>query len=149
MRVENHHAIFPTITMVNAAAMATGGNTGESGILGDYLYLAPALDSDKVNSIPSLGSKIDAPINMENSHTLAALNGPNAFNGHLLGLEAIGTQVRQAGGYAAIVGKRGPTFLFDDKDAGGTDAGAKNFLFVADDMGVPEAPRTNWPRRRR
>jgi predicted AlkP superfamily pyrophosphatase or phosphodiesterase len=139
VRFENHHAIFPTITMVNAAAMATGGNTGESGILGDYLYLAPALDSDKVNSIPSLGSKIDAPINMENSHTLAALNGPNAFNGHLLGLEAIGTQVRRAGGYAAIVGKRGPTFLFDDKDAGGTDAGAKNFLFVADDMGVPEA----------
>ena len=139
VRFENHHSIFPTITMVNAAAMATGGDAGKSGVLGDYLYLAPALDRAKVSSIPSLAHDIDAPINMENSHTLAALNGPDAFNGHLLGLDAIATQVQQAGGYAAMIGKRGPTFLFDDQSAAGTNPKAQNFLFVADDMGVPEA----------
>ena len=137
VRFEHHHSIFPTVTMVNAAALATGGDPGTSGILGDSMYLAPVLDPGKVDSIPGLPPAGVQPIDIENSHYLAALDGPEAFNGHLLGLEAIGAQVRSAGGYVAVIGKRGPSFLFDGKDAASADKGAANYLFVADDMASP------------
>lgn len=139
VRFEDHHAVFPTVTMVNAAAFATGGDAGASGIPGNFLYFAPVIDRDKVKADPTLAAKIDTPINLENSANLAALNGPNAFDGQLLGLETIGSQVRGAGGYLAAIGKRGPTFLFDTQAASGADANRSNYLLVADDLGVPQA----------
>jgi arylsulfatase A-like enzyme len=39
----NGHAVFPTVTRVNAAALATGTQPGTNGILGNQLY-APAVD---------------------------------------------------------------------------------------------------------
>ncbi|HXZ88034.1 MAG TPA: alkaline phosphatase family protein, partial [Candidatus Binataceae bacterium] len=139
VRFEHHHSIFPTVTMVNAAGLATGGDAGTSGILGDVMYFAPVLDSNKIASIPGLAPALDEPIDIENSQILAALDGPGAFNGHLLGLEAIGSQVQSAGGYVAVIGKRGPTFLFDGQAAPGASGSAGNYLFVADDMAAPSA----------
>jgi arylsulfatase A-like enzyme len=139
VRFENHHSVFPTVTMVNAGAFASGGDAGASGILGNFLYLAPALEGSKASANPTLAAKIDGPINLENSTNLAALNGPNAFDGHLLGLEAIGSQVREAGGYLAVIGKRGPTFLFDTQAATDANANPSNYLLVADDLGIPQA----------
>src|SRR5260370_20882943 len=37
------HAVFPTVTRVNAAALSTGTQPGTSGLLGNQLYL-PAVD---------------------------------------------------------------------------------------------------------
>jgi hypothetical protein len=72
---------------------------------------------------------------------LAALNGPKFFNGELLGSESLGQQVRRAGGYLAIIGKRGPTFTFDDSVTGDPAMSApiatSNFIFVSDDLVVP------------
>ncbi len=137
VRFEHHHAIFPTVTMVNAAALATGGEAGTSGILGDMMYFAPALEADKIQSVPGLAQATDEPIDIENSHYLAALDGSGAFNGRLLSLDAIGTQVQRAGGYAAAIGKRGPTFLFDGQAVEGGGGSAANYFFVADDMAAP------------
>jgi arylsulfatase A-like enzyme len=139
VRFEHHHSIFPTVTMVNAAALATGGDAGATGILGDSMYLAPVLDAKKIESNPVLSPIIDAPIDLENSHYLAALDGPDAFDGHLLGLATIAAEVRRDGGYAAVIGKQGPTFLFDNGAAEGVDSSAHNYLFVADDMAAPPA----------
>ena len=36
----------------------------------------------------------------------------------LLGSESIGQRLRRAGGYLAIIGKKGPTFTFDDSVTG-------------------------------
>src|ERR1700730_17614566 len=35
----HQHAVFPTLTMVDAAVMATGGEPGRAAILGDSMYL--------------------------------------------------------------------------------------------------------------
>ena len=39
----NSHAVFPTVTRVNAAALATGAQPGRNGILGNQMYV-PAVD---------------------------------------------------------------------------------------------------------
>ena len=40
----NSHAVFPTVTRVNAATLATGAQPGTSGIVGNQMYV-PAVDS--------------------------------------------------------------------------------------------------------
>jgi Type I phosphodiesterase / nucleotide pyrophosphatase len=140
VRFARHHSIFPTITMVNAATLASGAPPDSTTILGDEVYLVPRLNAQKVVLAPS-DSWANQPINLENSITLAALNGPKFFNGALLGSESIGQQVRRAGGYLAIIGKRGPTFFFDDSVTGDPAMGgpipAGNFIFVSDDLVAP------------
>jgi type I phosphodiesterase/nucleotide pyrophosphatase len=49
-------------------------------------------------------------------------------------------EVEDAGGYVAVIGKQGPTLLFDDdfaKAASGVGT-PRNFMFVADDMAAPQ-----------
>ena len=140
VRFARHHSVYPTITMVDAATIATGEPPGSTTILGDQVSLAPRLRAHKI--IPAPGdSWANQPVNLENSALLAALNGPNFFNGSLLGSESIGQQVRRAGGYVAIVGKQGPTFTFDDSVTGdpamGAPIAANNFIFVSDDLVAP------------
>src|ERR1700758_4580613 len=40
VRFDRHHSIFPTLTMVNATALATGAPPGINGLLGNVFYLA-------------------------------------------------------------------------------------------------------------
>jgi hypothetical protein len=142
VRFDHHHAVFPTVTMVNAATLATGGLPGATGILGDVMYLAPALESSAANSIPGLGNLIQSPLNLEHSQYLVALNGRSAFDGRLVGVQSVAQQVEQAGGYVAILGKQGPTLLFDDTVAGGPPGLARhNRMFIADDMEFPSASK--------
>jgi hypothetical protein len=142
VRFARHHSVFPTITMVNAATIATGAPPGSTTILGDEVSLVPRLRAHKVTVAPN-DSWANEPVNLENSITLAALNGPKFFNGALLGSESIGQQVRRAGGYLAIIGKKGPAFTFDDSVTGDPAIGAPiasgNFIFVSDDLVAPPA----------
>src|SRR5215467_13112437 len=39
VRFDRHHAQYPTVTLVNAATLATGAPPGTTGILGDTLFL--------------------------------------------------------------------------------------------------------------
>src|SRR4029453_9207928 len=39
----NSHSVFPTVTRVNAATLATGSQPGTSGIVGNQMYV-PAVD---------------------------------------------------------------------------------------------------------
>jgi type I phosphodiesterase/nucleotide pyrophosphatase len=142
--LRHHHAIFPTLTMVNAAALATGGLPAATGIMGDSMYLA--LDLKQANSIPVLSGLLERPIDLENSRYLAALNGPGAFDGRLLGIEGVAQEVERAGGYAAIIGKQGPTFLFDDRmGEAASHAPAGEYLFLSDDMAVPAGIASELP----
>jgi hypothetical protein len=142
VRFARHHSVFPTITMVNAATIATGAPPGSTTILGDGVYLRPRLSAHNIPVAPA-DSWANQPVNLENSITLAALNGPKFFNGALLGSESIGQQVRRAGGYLAIIGKKGPAFTFDDSVTGDPAIGAPiatgNFIFVSDDLVAPPA----------
>lgn len=140
VRFANHHSIYPTITMVNAASLATGASPGDTTILGDEVSLLPRLSTRKITPAPG-DSWANQPVDLEDSAVLAALNGPKFFNGALLGSESLGQQVRRAGGYLAIIGKKGPTFTFDDSVTGDPAIGAPiasgNFIFVSDDLVVP------------
>jgi predicted AlkP superfamily pyrophosphatase or phosphodiesterase len=140
VRFAHHHSVYPTITMVNAASLATGGSPGSTTILGDEVYLAPRLSAMKVALAPN-DSWANQPVNLENSATLAKLNGPKFFNGALVGSESLGQQVRRAGGYLALIGKKGPTFTFDDSVTGdpamGAPIAADDFIFVSDDLVAP------------
>src|SRR6202023_2762108 len=40
VRFDKHHSIFPTLTMVNATALATGAPPGVNGLEGNVFYLA-------------------------------------------------------------------------------------------------------------
>ena len=42
----NSHAVFPTVTRVNAATLATGAQPGTSGIVGNQMYV-PAVDPQR------------------------------------------------------------------------------------------------------
>jgi hypothetical protein len=130
-----HHALFPTITMVNAAVLATGGEPDRSGIFGDSMYLLPALGANAASAAPQLGALLDSPLDLENSNTLAELN-EHSFNGYLLGVEGVAQQILHDGAYVAIVGKQGPTFLFDD-EANRRTINRSNYLFAADDLARP------------
>src|SRR5437879_9595749 len=45
----NGHAVFPTVTRVNAAALGTGTQPGTNGILGNQMYV-PAVRSEEHTS---------------------------------------------------------------------------------------------------
>jgi len=42
VRFDKHHSIFPTLTMVNATALATGAPPGVNGLVGNNFYVAPS-----------------------------------------------------------------------------------------------------------
>lgn len=138
----HQHAVYPPLTMVNGAAMATGAYPGDTSILGDSMYLAPRLAAMKIASAVG-GPGEAAPLGLERSALLARLNGPEVFNGKLLGFETVAQQIRRIGGFVAIVGKRGPTFLFDDSVTGDRSGGLpianRNFMFVTDDLVEPSS----------
>ena len=142
VRFDHHHSVFPTVTMVNAATLTTGAPPGGSGIYDDMMYFLPLLGKT-LASDPFLGHEINGPINIERSRALVTLNSSRGFDGHLLGLESVAQEAERAGGFIAIAGKTGPTFMFDDRvsDAdpqSGTPPALSN-IFVSDDMEQPAA----------
>jgi hypothetical protein len=112
------------------------------------MYLAPALGAHAAESIPLPHGLIDRPLNIESTKYLAALNGPAGFDGRLMGIESVAAQVQRAGGYVAVIGKQGPTFLFDDRVGDDSShAGRGNHLFVADDMAAPATLEAEFAKR--
>ena len=147
VRFDRHHSMYPTLTMVNAAALATGASPGVNGIVGNTMYFAPMLaGKTSTPEASGLADKIAKPVMLEKTPALTMLNGDGAFAGRLLQLDTIAQQVEHEGGYVSVAGKEGPTFLFDDlvesiKD--GVDSLGnphKDYLFVTDDLAAPGQP---------
>jgi arylsulfatase A-like enzyme len=138
VRFAHHHSVYPSITLVNAAALATGTGPGGDGIFGDSMYLAPSLDPHGTLAAGPLKSLIARPFNMEDSHKLAMLNGAEGYKGEVNSFPSLAHQVIASGGYVALIGKQGPTYLFDSADLA-TAPPSKNLLFVADDMALPDS----------
>jgi len=164
VRFDHHHSMYPTLTMVNAAALATGASPGVNGIVANTMYLAPVLadkaladkaladktltsktraDKSPPPDASPLGQKIVKPVMLESTGTLAALNADGEFAGRLLALDTMGQQLEREGGYLAVAGKQGPAFLFDNRlesikdgiDSVGNPH--KDYLFVTDDLAQP------------
>jgi hypothetical protein len=146
-RFERHHSVYPTLTVVNATAMATGGNPGSDGIEGNVMEFAPLLSQKSVGEGPGAKELLEAkagPVNLENSSMIAALNGPDALAGRLLSLDTVAQEVEREGGYVAVLGKRGPTGIWENRVASGSDdkesigESKGDYLFASDDMVKPD-----------
>lgn len=98
---ENSHSHFPTLTMTNAASLATGAFVGQTGIFGNYIYAGFKVGSAAGNPAPFL----------ENDLVLSEV--ARHHDGHLMGMPTLLERARLAGMSTASIGKLGPTLLQD------------------------------------
>jgi predicted AlkP superfamily pyrophosphatase or phosphodiesterase len=108
----DNHSSYPTFTMMNAAAFATGSFSGKSGFYGNSLWRpgAPARSSggDMVN--------MNNPVFTEDYGILKQLDAN--LDNHLLLVQTLLQTAQKAGLVTAAVGKSGPAFMQDIKNGG-------------------------------
>lgn len=129
VRFDRHHSIFPTLTMVNATALATGAPPGVNGLEGNNFYLPPSAQTPKGQMV-----------NAEGARAILNLNGSNEFKGRVIGLDTIAQEVAREGGYVGVIGKQGPTAVFDNRVATLVDGkdivgeAHNDYLFASEDL---------------
>jgi len=129
---KNPHSVFPTFTMANSSAMATGHFLGDSGTFSNTIYTG-------FSSVPAGDTVVPF---LENDAVLGDVD--EHFNGDYLNEETILKMARAQGFSTAAIGKVGPTLLFDHNDRADKpgvhsivvdDAtGAKNGFPLSDEM---------------
>jgi arylsulfatase A-like enzyme len=122
---QNSHSMFPTFTMPNSSAMATGHWVGDTGVFGNTIYSGYNVGNTGVT--PSL----------ENDTALGSVDQHNG--GNFLDETALLSAARHAGLSTAAIGKVGPILIFDHLDRAGAPT------IVVDDAtgtanGIPLAP---------
>jgi len=101
----NSHSLFPTVTTVNASAIATGHYIGDTGDFGNTLWTGKAMQSAGGASV----------VGLENDQVLAEMN--QKFDGNYLNEETLIARARQQGFSTAVIGKLGPTRIQDSTAA--------------------------------
>lgn len=114
---KNSHSMFPTFTMANSSAMASGHYLGDTGTFSNTIFTA-------FTSVPAGDTVVPF---IENDAVLADVD--DHFNGDYLNEETILKMARGQGYSTAAIGKVGPTLLFDHTDRG------KNTIVVDDSTG--------------
>jgi arylsulfatase A-like enzyme len=104
----NSHSLYPTVTTVNASAIATGRLIGETGDFGNTLYIGAPFGP------PYLG--VTAAV--EDDVILGLLN--DRFGGNYLGHKSLLQAAREKGYATAALGKDGPTAIQDVTARDGT-----------------------------
>jgi hypothetical protein len=107
VRFSNSHSLFPTFTMANASGMATGHHLGDSGTFSNTLYAG--------FPVPSAGNSLTPFI--ENDAVLGDIDAH--FAGNYVNEETVVKAARAAGLSTAIIGKLGPTLMFDHTERTG------------------------------
>ena len=105
MDFTNSHSLFPTITTVNASAIATGHYIGDTGDFGNTLFAGTPMLSGHGSPIAE----------MENNAVLAEMN--QKFGGNYLNEETLMARARAQGFSTAVIGKLGPTRIQDSTAA--------------------------------
>ena len=101
----NSHSLFPTITTVNASAIATGHYIGDTGNFGNAIWTGtPMLTA---NGAPTAA--------FENDAVLTEMN--QKFGGNYLNEDTLIARARMQGFNTAIIGKVGPTRIQDSTAA--------------------------------
>ncbi|MDP4002218.1 alkaline phosphatase family protein [Methylobacterium sp. NEAU K] len=107
VRFTNTHSMFPTFTMPNATAMATGHMLGDTGQFGNTIYTA--------FPIPGAGDSL-TPF-LESDPVLGDID--EHFAGNYLNEETILEAARAKGLSTASIGKLGPSLVFDHTERSG------------------------------
>jgi hypothetical protein len=109
VRFTNTHSLFPTFTMPNATAMATGHFLGDTGQYGNTIYTA--------FPVPGAGESL-TPF-LENDPVLGDVD--EHFAGNYLNEETILRAAHAKGLSTASIGKLGPSLVFDHTARTGQD----------------------------
>ncbi|MCJ2070264.1 alkaline phosphatase family protein [Methylobacterium sp. J-030] len=109
VRFTNTHSLFPTFTMPNATAMATGHMLGDTGQYGNTIYTA--------FPVPGAGESL-TPF-LENDPVLGDVD--EHFAGNYLNEETILRAAHAKGMSTASIGKLGPSLVFDHTARSGQD----------------------------
>ncbi|MEP7209889.1 MAG: alkaline phosphatase family protein [Alphaproteobacteria bacterium] len=97
----NSHSLFPTVTTVNASAIATGHYIGDTGDFGNSLYVGEPLKASYFNRLASL----------EDDDVLREMN--DRFGGNYLNETSLIAAARAKGYSTAVIGKTGPAGIQD------------------------------------
>ncbi len=116
----NGHAVFPTLTTPNAAAIATGHQPGDTGDFANYLY----------TGFTALGS--ETPF-LEDDRVLDAMN--RRFGTNFLGEQTLLSVARSRGFGTAVVGKVGPALIQDATEA--IESAVPATIVIDDQTGSP------------
>src|SRR5712672_918739 len=114
---KNSHSLFPTFTMANGSAMASGHYLGDTGTFSNTIYTG-------YSSVPAGDTVVPF---IENDAVLGDVD--EHFGGDYLNEETILKMARARGFSTAAIGKLGPTLQFDHSDRG------KNTIVVDDSTG--------------
>ncbi len=105
----NSHAVFPTQTMPNAAAIATGHYPGDTGQFANQIFVNyPLFDRSQLGPRGTITPEVEEGI------VMADLNGH--FGGNFLREASLVAFARSYGYNTAAVGKTGPAALQDVSD---------------------------------
>jgi len=97
----NSHSLFPTVTTVNASAIATGHYIGDTGNFGNTLYTGQ----------PMLSEALSPLAGVEDNMVLMEMN--QRFGGNYLNEASLIATARAQGFQTAVIGKLGPTRIQD------------------------------------
>lgn len=96
-----HHSVYPTLTNVNAAALATGVFPGRNGIIANWIFR------------PDLGE----PGLMATDEPEIVRRGDEATGGKYITVPTIAELVQARGGRTAVAGSKGAALLHDRKSS--------------------------------
>jgi len=113
---KNSHSLFPTFTMPNSSALATGHYFGDTGVYGNTLYTAFPVANAASSVTPFI----------ENDLVLGDID--EHFSGNFVNEEVLLDSARKAGLSTAAVGKLGPVGIQAGSDRSG------EFTIVVDDL---------------
>ena len=106
----NHHSVYPCMTMINAAAFATGARSSEHGFYGNYEYEP----GPKGNNARGAQVDYDQPFFTEDHAILQNLDAYyRRADTALLRVPTLFQAAREQGLATATLGKAGPAFLQD------------------------------------
>lgn len=97
---KNSHSLFPTFTMPNSSALATGHYLGDTGVFGNRIYVG----------FPVPGAANSVTPFLENNQVLCDID--EHFGEHFLNEESLLAIANKAGFSTAAIGKMGPAGLF-------------------------------------
>jgi hypothetical protein len=118
---KNSHSLFPTFTMANGSAMATGHYLGDTGTFSNTIYTAYPVTHANDTVTPFI--EVDPVLLDLDEH----------FGGDYMNEETVLKLARAQGFSTAAIGKLGPTFLFDHTDK--TGAGGQHSIVIDDATG--------------
>ena len=104
---QNSHSLFPTFTMANGSAMATGHYLGDTGVFSNSIYTAKSGTEQNGTVVPFI------------EHDRVLRDVDEQFNGDFVNEETLLKAARDAGYSTAAIGKLGPTLLFDHTERTG------------------------------